>query len=103
MITEARVGLIIPSGNRLAEPQFNRYMPPEVGVHVARLRMTGKFRKPLGELQKSVAEAAEALDCSVGTISSRLNRARSLLARRLRVGGMAPHTSRDTGQKRCLA
>lgn len=61
MITEARVGLIIPSGNRLAEPQFNRYMPPEVGVHVARLRMTGKFRKPLGELQKSVAEAAEAL------------------------------------------
>jgi maleate isomerase len=61
MITEARVGLIIPSGNRLAEPQFNRYMPPEVGVHVARLRMTGKFRKPLGELQKSLAEAAEAL------------------------------------------
>lgn len=55
------VGLIIPSGNRLTEPQFHRYMPAEVGVHVARLRMTGRFRKPLGELKKSLAEAAEAL------------------------------------------
>lgn len=55
------VGLIIPSGNRLTEPQFHRYMPPEVGVHVTRLRMTGKFRKALGELKKSLSEAAEAL------------------------------------------
>jgi maleate isomerase len=55
------VGLIIPSGNRLTEPQFNRYMPAEVGVHVARLRMTGKFRKPFDELKKYLAEAAEAL------------------------------------------
>jgi maleate isomerase len=55
------IGLIIPSGNRLTEPQFNTYMPRQVGVHVARLRMTGKFRKPLGELKKSLTEAAEAL------------------------------------------
>jgi maleate isomerase len=55
------IGLIIPSGNRLTEPQFNAYMPSHVGIHVTRLRMTGKFRKPLGELKKYLAEAAEAL------------------------------------------
>jgi maleate isomerase len=55
------IGLIIPSGNRLTEPQFNTYMPRQVGIHVTRLRMTGKFRKPLSELKKSLTEAAEAL------------------------------------------
>ena len=35
----------------------------------------------------SYAEAALALDCAVGTVSSRLNRARSLLADRLRAAG----------------
>src|SRR5215475_2215747 len=53
--------------------------------------------------EMSYAEAADALDCSVGTISSRLNRARALLARRLRAGGRVGQASLDTGQKRCLA
>jgi|SRR5215510_10414767 len=57
----ASIGLIIPSGNRLTEPQFNTYLPSPVAVHVTRLRMTGKFRKPLGELRKPLTEAAEAL------------------------------------------
>jgi maleate isomerase len=61
MSTSASIGLIIPSGNRLTEPQFNAYLPPGIGVHVTRLRMTGKFRKPLGELKRPLAEAAEAL------------------------------------------
>jgi RNA polymerase sigma-70 factor (ECF subfamily) len=75
-------------------------------VRQAVLALPARYREAvvLCDFQEmSYAEAAEALDCSVGTISSRLNRARALLARRLRVGGMAPHTSRDTGQKRCLA
>ena len=55
------IGLIIPSSNRLTEPQFNAYAPPGVGVHVTRLRMTGKFRKPLSELKRPLVEAAEAL------------------------------------------
>ena len=61
MNPQARIGLIIPSSNRLAEPQFHTYMPSGVGVHVARLRMTGKWRKPLAELKKSLAETAQAL------------------------------------------
>ena len=61
MKAEARIGLIIPSSNRLTEPQFNRYAPPGVDIHVTRLRMTGKHRKPLNELKRTLVEAAEAL------------------------------------------
>jgi maleate cis-trans isomerase len=61
MNPEPSIGLIIPSGNRLTEPQFNRYLPSGVGAHVTRLRMTGKFRKPLAELKRPLVEAAEAL------------------------------------------
>ncbi len=56
-----RIGLIIPSSNRLTEPQFHRYAPPEVGVHVTRLRMTGKWHKPLRELKEAISEASRAL------------------------------------------
>ncbi len=42
MNTQARIGLIIPSGNRLTEPQFNQYAPPGTGIYVTRLRMTGQ-------------------------------------------------------------
>ena len=61
MNTQARIGLIIPSGNRMTEPQFNQYMPPGTGIYITRLRMTGQWRKPLSELKKSLTEAAEAL------------------------------------------
>jgi len=61
MSTPTSIGLIIPSGNRLTEPQFNAYLPAGIGVHVTRLRMTGKFRKPLSELKRPLIEAAEAL------------------------------------------
>lgn len=69
MVTQVRIGLIIPSGNRLTEPQFNHYLPSGVGAHVTRLRMTGKFRKPLAELKRPLIEAAEALsDLNPGVI-----------------------------------
>lgn len=69
MNPQARIGLIIPSSNRLAEPQFQKYAPPGVGVHVTRLRMTGKWHKPLGELKNAIAEAAAALsDTNPGVI-----------------------------------
>ena len=61
MSAEARIGLIIPSANSLTEPQFHRYLPAGVSAHVTRLRMAGKFRKPLAELKPSLVEAAQAL------------------------------------------
>ena len=61
MNPEARIGLIIPSANSLTEPQFHRYLPSGVSAHVTRLRMAGKFRKPLEELKPSLIEAAQAL------------------------------------------
>jgi len=65
----ARIGLIIPSSNRLTEPQFHRYTPPDVGIHATRLRMTGKWRRPLAELKPVIAEAAAALgDAKPGII-----------------------------------
>jgi maleate isomerase len=65
----ARIGLIIPSSNRLTEPQFHRYAPAGVGIHVTRLRMTGKFRRPLVELKDAIASAAAALgDAQPGVV-----------------------------------
>lgn len=57
----SRIGLIIPSSNRLAEPQFQRYAPGGVGVHVTRLRMTGKWHKTPTELRHEIVGAAAVL------------------------------------------
>ncbi|MBM4299498.1 MAG: hypothetical protein FJ143_17300, partial [Deltaproteobacteria bacterium] len=61
MESTASIGLIIPSGNRLTEPQFNKYLPATVGAFVTRLRMAGKHRKPLAQLKPELIQAAEAL------------------------------------------
>lgn len=58
---QARIGLIIPSSNRLTEPQFQKYAPAEVGIHVTRLRMTGKWHRPLPEIKETIAEAARVI------------------------------------------
>jgi maleate cis-trans isomerase len=60
-MTDVRIGLIIPSSNRLTEPQMNHYAPPGVHVHVTRLRMTGANHVPLSELMPRVVEATLAL------------------------------------------
>jgi maleate isomerase len=59
--TSARVGLIIPSSNRLTEPQFHRYAPAGVAIHVARVQMTGRHRKPIAALLDDVGRAASSL------------------------------------------
>jgi RNA polymerase sigma-70 factor (ECF subfamily) len=50
----------------------------------------------------SYADAAEALGCAVGTVRSRLHRARALLAAKMRAGLPAPDSAR-TRISRCLA
>ena len=59
--TRARIGLIIPSSNRMSEAQFHRYAPAGVAVHVARVQMTGRHRKPIAALLDDVGRAASAL------------------------------------------
>jgi len=61
MTIKGRIGIIIPSSNCLVEPQFQRYAPANVGVHVTRLRMTGKWHKTPTELRREIAGAAAVL------------------------------------------
>ena len=56
-----RLGLIIPSSNRMTEPQMRRYAPDDVEIHVTRLRMTGAQHKTVAELRSAITEATLAL------------------------------------------
>jgi maleate isomerase len=57
----SRVGLIIPSSNRMVEQEMVRAFPMGVQPHVTRLRMTGPNRGPLDALLPRVEEATRAL------------------------------------------
>src|SRR5947199_1990949 len=59
--THGRIGLIIPSSNRMTEAQFHRYAPAGIGIHVARVQMTGRHKKPIAMLLDEVGRAAAAL------------------------------------------
>jgi maleate cis-trans isomerase len=60
----ARVGLIIPSVNTHSEPQFNHFAPEGLGIHVARARVAGQWKRPLPEMKEEIAGAARLLsDC----------------------------------------
>jgi len=57
----ARIGLIIPSVNRMTEPQFNHYAPEGLGIHVARGRVAGEPARTVAELTGEIAHAAGTL------------------------------------------
>jgi maleate isomerase len=57
----ARIGLIIPSVNRMTEPQFNHYAPQNLGIHVARGRVAGQPARTVAELTDEIAHAAGTL------------------------------------------
>ncbi|MFC1817094.1 hypothetical protein ACFL0M_14430 [Thermodesulfobacteriota bacterium] len=61
IVPRSRLGFIIPSGNRLAEPQFQYFAPEGVVPHFMRLRMAGKHLMPMAELLPRVEEAAAVL------------------------------------------
>ena len=58
---KARVGLIIPSVNTFSEPQFNRFAPDGLGIHIARARVAGEWKRPLPELKDEIATASKLL------------------------------------------
>ena len=57
----ARIGLIIPSVNTYSEPQFNHFAPDGLGIHVARARVAGEWKRPLPEMKGEIADAAKLL------------------------------------------
>ena len=57
----ARLGFIIPSSNRMAEPNIQRFMPDGVVPHFMRLRMTGPHSVALDELLPRISDAASIL------------------------------------------
>lgn len=57
----ARIGLIIPSSNRMVEQEMVRYAPAGVQAHIARLRMTGPHHVPLDRLLPRVEDATHTL------------------------------------------
>ena len=64
-LPRARVGLIIPSVNTFSEPQFNRFAPKGLGIHVARARVAGPWKRPLPEMAGEIATSAQLLaDCA---------------------------------------
>jgi maleate isomerase len=64
-LPQRRIGLIIPSVNTFSEPQFNRFAPENLGIHVARARVAGPWKRPLPAMADEIATAAKLLaDCA---------------------------------------
>jgi maleate cis-trans isomerase len=59
--SSARIGLIIPSVNSMSEPQFNRFAPPGLAVHVTRARVAGQWKRPLPAMADEIAASAKLL------------------------------------------
>ena len=57
----ARLGFIIPSSNRMVEPQIQHYCPEGVVPHFNRIGMTNRHKAPLEVLKPRIVEAAELL------------------------------------------
>lgn len=54
----ARIGMIVPSGNILAEGQVQAMLPADVGLHVTRLRLTGSSDADLDGMLRDLPLAA---------------------------------------------
>ena len=56
--TRARLGMLLPSGNQAAEPQFHAMLPAGVSLHTTRLKLTGSSEAELLAMTERVEEAA---------------------------------------------
>jgi maleate isomerase len=61
IVPRARLGFIIPSSNRMVEPQVQRFMPPGVIPHFTRIGMTNKYKAPLDQLLPRILDATALL------------------------------------------
>jgi maleate isomerase len=95
----ARVGLIIPSSNRMVEQEMVKAFPKGVQVHVTRLRMTGANHLAFDQLLPRVEEATGALvdarcevvafHCTANSMEGGVEGEKQILAAVARAG--APH------------
>ena len=98
-----RIGLIIPSSNRMVEQEMVSYFPDNVVAHINRLRMTGPNRKLLSELLPDVERACAALvdakcevvafHCTANSMSEGNGGERELLKALQRAGAPAVATT----------
>jgi maleate isomerase len=56
--SRAKLGMLLPSGNQAAEPQFNAMLPAGVALHTTRLKLLGSSEKELLAMTERVEEAA---------------------------------------------
>lgn len=61
VLPRARIGFIIPSSNRMVEPQMARFMPAGVVPHFTRIRMTNQHLAPLDQLLARILDATSML------------------------------------------
>jgi maleate isomerase len=59
--TRGRIGMLLPSSNRLAEPQFQAMLPPGVSLHTTRLKLRSSSETELRAMAEHIEEAAELL------------------------------------------
>lgn len=65
-----RIGMLIPSGNVVIEPQVKAMLPPGVALYVTRLPLTGSSEQELRAMGEGVGDAARLLaDARVGQIA----------------------------------
>ena len=57
----ARLGVMVPSGNHVAEPELRAMMPPGVGILFTRLKLTGSTEAELLGMLDGLDEAARLL------------------------------------------
>src|SRR6476659_10942625 len=61
IVPRARIGFIIPSSNRMVEPQMQRFMPNGVVPHFTRIGITNRHKAPLEQLLPRITDAADLL------------------------------------------
>jgi maleate isomerase len=59
--TRARLGMLLPSGNVVAESQFAAMLPNGVSLHTTRLKLTGSSDKELLAMAENVEDGASLL------------------------------------------
>jgi maleate isomerase len=61
ILPRARIGFIIPSSNRMIEPQVQRFMPSGVVPHFTRIGMTNRHKAPIDQLLPRILDATALL------------------------------------------